>query len=184
MVPSLPYEIALLAIEDQDVEVRQWVARHAELDYRGKRHVNEQTNEWVYEFPDKNLADRLKKIPDPFVRASLRENEKVYLGKEAFQQANHLERLAFVRNPNVSNDLIEKIFDPEDKELGINLEQRKELLLAYLTNSQNLDGQRNSRHLSNLWRLTSKWPSDGFSRQVYEVLPNPFEFEEDRIVWD
>jgi hypothetical protein len=37
-----PYEIALLAVQDQNVEVREWMARHGKyLDYREWRRVNE-----------------------------------------------------------------------------------------------------------------------------------------------
>ena len=62
---SPPYEIALLAVEDPNVEVRQWIARHSEdLDYREYRHTEKQ-----FRFPDRNLGDRLSTDPDPFVRA-------------------------------------------------------------------------------------------------------------------
>ena len=157
----LPYELCLLVVEDSRVEVRRWFARHgSDFDYR-----------------DGNLKDRLQNDPDPMVRACLCENPSVpgiftLDWKERFQEATHLERLALVRNPKVHEDLIEQIFDPEDKELGLDLKTRGELALAYLTNTKALakkrkdivdsdDGwawYRAGEHFSKLWELASKWP--------------------------
>src|SRR5205809_6954258 len=64
-----PYKIVLMAVEDQNVEVRQWIARNGEhLDYQDSRD----------EFPNRNLEDRLRNDPDPFVCACLRENLIVF----------------------------------------------------------------------------------------------------------
>ena len=202
-----PYEIALLAVEDPNVEVRQWLARNGwQLDYREEvyRETEESEEEPVYNekgelvgwrctdeteqskfdpryrYPDRDLEGRLRKDPDPFVRACLRENSHVYsrfgFWKQWFAEATHLERLALVRNPGVDEQLVERIFDPEDKELQIDLGQRKELLFALLTNrdfihsSRELswDDVRNPMHFAKLWQLASKWPADsGVSGSVY-----------------
>lgn len=59
-----PYEIALLALED--VELRQWMARHAVwLDYRDRGPDN--PGERIGP-PERNLEERLRNDPDPFVR--------------------------------------------------------------------------------------------------------------------
>jgi len=185
------YEIALLAVEDPNVEVRQWMARHG----KGLQ---------------QDLVDRLKNDSEPFVRACLRENPAVFASffhhwKEYFDEATHLERLALVRNPKVTEDIsllhhavIEKIFDPEDKELPIDLKERRELVLAFLTNNEalarvaedagfgKLSGMerllRNpeagaaeysaNRFLSRLWELASTWPKEsGIPYAVYRYVP-------------
>lgn len=184
-----PYEIALLALED--AELRQWMARHAiRLDYR----------DWDPDSPgekigppERNLEDRLRNDPDPFVRACLRENPEVfgvfdfiYHWQEYFQESTHLERLALVRNPNVADKLIEPIFDPGDTELGIGINERSELVKAYLTNAESI---RQSFQISKLWELISKWPifpgspqalvylfleaSDGTKAKVYQGCNEP-----------
>jgi hypothetical protein len=140
-----PFEVAQLAVEDPDVEVHQWIARHGNyLDYRESRD----------EHTDRNLEDRLKNDPDPFVRACLRENPTAFHGWgttdwiEVFRGATHLERLALMRNPEAekAHALIEKLFDYEDQELSINLEARKELILAFLTNNHALSRSRELKH--------------------------------------
>ncbi len=177
-----PYEIALLALEDSNLELRQWMARHAWLDYRD---WDPNTHERI-EQPERNLEDRLKHDPDPFVRACLRENPHVFgpfdiifKWKSYFQESTHLERLALVRNPNVADELIERIFDPEDTELGIGINERSELVKAYLTNADSLrlshhgDGYAFTEyHFSKLWELISKWPDVSTSPQgtVYYYL--------------
>ena len=209
-----PYEIALLAVEDPNVEVRQWIARNGRgLDYRDVGFRRSEATEALIELrkeltirPDDssplNLADRLKNDPDPYVRACLRENSKIYgsfgfIGrwKDFFKDASHLERLALVRNPTVYEELIEKIFDPEDKELGIELEERKELAFAFLTNKEVLaknwanakieegsaagfplyDGSSwysADKFLRKLWESASTWPNEsGVPYMVYQCVP-------------
>jgi hypothetical protein len=191
-----PFEVALLAVEDPDVTVRQWVARHGSyLDYRTSRD----------ESTDRNLVDRLQNDPDPFVRACLRENPTVLHGWsttdwiEAFRGATHLERLALMRNPETetAHALIQKLFDYEDQELSINLEARKELILAFLTNNNALHRSRDFKrkaggfladweidiiwsthaHVSQLWTLISKWPEGSGNLQsvVYRYIGAPDE---------
>ncbi len=181
----IPYEIALLAVEDPNLEVRQWLARHGKyLDYSERRLVD---NVWVCECPERNLEERLKNDPHPFVRACLRENTNVFcrvgLGiDEEFRESSHLERLALMRNAELrwGTSLLEKIFDHEEKELGINEEERQELILAFLTNKTTLgvlqekaglSGDSTSRYdefgrndadstLTTLWELAAKWPKN------------------------
>lgn len=176
-----PYEIALLALED--VELGQWMARHAWLDYRDWDPGN--PGERIGP-PERNLEDRLRNDPDPFVRACLRENPNVfgtfdfiYHWKEYFQESTHLERLALARNPNVCDELIERIFDPEDTELGIGINERSELVKAYLTNAESIrlsylrsDYGFRECHFSKLWEFISKWPDASESPQgcVYTWL--------------
>jgi hypothetical protein len=145
-----------------------------------------------------NLATRMKNDPDPFIRACLRENPTVFNEfsfilhwKEYFQEATHLERLALVRNPSVYHVLIEKLFDPEEKELGISLEERTELVFAFLSNEKTLTQAENNAWLKGcpappdggifasadsflrrLWELASKWSKEsGVPYLVYRYVP-------------
>ncbi|MCI0410958.1 MAG: hypothetical protein L0191_20750 [Acidobacteria bacterium] len=190
---AVPFEIALLAVEDPNVEVRQWIAHHGEyLDYRECRYDENQVH---YEHPERNLEDRLKNDPDPFVRACLHENPTVFSGfapwEGFFREGSHLERLALVRNPGVDifgHGLIKKIFDPEDKELGITMKERQELVLAFLTNKEALVHAESAAALGGhepweeaptwwlfldaLWELASKWPEEtAIQPLVYRHVP-------------
>ena len=72
----IPFEIARLAVEDPEVEVREWIARNGKyLDYSERRWEGDKC---IIEFPERNLEERLKNDPDPFVRACLRENETAF----------------------------------------------------------------------------------------------------------
>jgi len=180
--PSAPaYEVALLAVEDPNPYVRAWIARNGYcLDYGEGRFVD---NEWIEKHPERNLEERLLNDPDPFVRASLFENETIIAWPHReferwFWRASRVERLALVRNRSAYGEFIEQIFDSEDGELAINTEERKELALAYLTNKklekenefqrrkagsvdehEYVSALYDERHLSRLWELASKWPT-------------------------
>lgn len=172
-----PFEVAALAVQDSHVEVRQWIARNGKfLDFnRGEEENN----------PDRNLENTLENDPDTFVRACLRENPNVARRLvssgwvESFQECTHLERLALVRNPSADHakELIEKIFDPEDKELCINLKEREELAWAFLTNKETLTSLRNSWYtgdefLTKLWRFSRKWPKQTkIEPAIYRYVP-------------
>jgi hypothetical protein len=195
---TIPYELALQAVEDQSVEIREWIARFSRhLDYSDHQWVDDQE---VVEHPERNLEQRLLGDADPFVRACLRENPAVFghsVGdslvedkwKKIFRDSTHLERLALVRNPVVDTELIETIFDHEEQELGLTFEERKQLVAAFLTNenavSRSYDTSREYRgeyifadadHFSKLWRLISKWEiqkTDNVSGAVYRMLGAP-----------
>ena len=193
MINVAPFEVALLAVEDADVEVRQWIARHGTyLDYRASR--DEPT--------DRNLEDRLINDPDPFVRACRQENPTVFSAWSTtgwidyFREATHLERLALMRNPEVGNPhaetLVHTIFDYEDQELDIALSARQECILAFLTNAAAVNRSRQLKvsdfidglsmietreHFSHLWMLISRWPEGTGNLQaaVYRYLGAPDE---------
>ncbi len=172
----LPYDLALLAVEDSNVEVRQWIARYGGyLDY--SEHWPEKTTDsWsaAGRYPEKNLKNRLQNDLDSFVRACLRENPRIYSvmtnWKARFEEATHLERLALVRNPFVGKDLIERLFDPDDGQLNIPMEQRKELIAAFLTNSEalNLDQGDRTKLGDKIWPLAFKWPLE--SRMPADII--------------
>jgi hypothetical protein len=197
----VPYEIALMAVEDPEVEVRQWIARHGRyLDYSERKFVD---NDLVYEHTERNLEERLKQDPDPFVCASLRENPNVFCeiftdAEKDFRESTYMERLALMRNPEIwrHDRLLKKVFDHQDQELGIEQKEREELVLAFLTNGQTLArlqkeaglSERSDRlsdygynkHfaeslLSSLWELAAKWPADKLPAPVpgliYLYLP-------------
>jgi hypothetical protein len=151
---ELPREVAQLAVEDQNVSVRQWAARHLDLS-------DEQ-------------AERLRAEGDEFMRACLWENPEVALFDlrvssverwvDCFNGATHLERLAMMRNPSgFRQEFIEMIFDPEDSKLPIDLEERRQLVFALLSNNSVVeadqkDSVRNQEFFAKLWMLAGKWP--------------------------
>lgn len=175
-----PFEIALLAVKDPHVEVRRWFARYGKFFDYSDNHA-----------AGKNLEEYIKNDTDPFIRASLLEN----LGGNEFQfnKATTIERLAFVRRPGRGiQKLIEKIFDHEYTELGIDLKERKELILAFLTNKELLkelasdamildhdrrpvDGWEHFESINffdKLWNFTLKWPKESNIQPiVFRCLP-------------
>lgn len=176
-----PYELARLAVDDQHVEVRQWMARHARhLDYR-------EPQESGYRYPERNLIKRVQQDTDSFVRACLYENPDIFARSdeaawhEMFACASHLERLAMVRNPNLqsAHRLLEAIFDPDDDSYGLSLEQREQLVNALLISRQALSENHrkgasvfaqpwDARLFSRIWRLINKWPKDAkIKRNIY-----------------
>jgi hypothetical protein len=197
---GIPFDIARMAVEDEQVEVRECIARHGQLDYSETLYEGDNPDNPIIKFPERNLEEHLKHDPDAFVRACLRENPHVFLGTlrwvSYFQQANHLERLALMRNPEVQwgKELIERIFDHENHELGISLEERQELICAFLTNKEvlaDLDETRKcpvfewpddyfglsilgaEKFLTTLWELASKWPKEQqrLRSLVYQYVP-------------
>lgn len=145
----IPFEIAALAVEDQHVEIREWIARYGQdLDYREFVRIGEK---WVRDpfHPEQNLQTRIRTDLDPFVRACACENDTIvsYWGdfENIFSELTHIECLALVRNPVVSTQLIEKIFDLSNTEVSIGLEERRELALAYLTNKENIEREARTR---------------------------------------
>ncbi|MBI2200061.1 MAG: hypothetical protein HYU42_15920 [Candidatus Rokubacteria bacterium] len=212
----LPYELALLAVSDPSVEVRRWIARNARhLDYREREtlapevylfpdrlKVLDIASEFVsqpagYRLPDRNLLVRLKDDPEPVVRASLRENPCI-LGPLSlpddslrwFRDSSHSERLALVRNAEVHPGLILQLFDPEDRQLGIELPERCELCWAFLTNRAMIErivkgaGLKGhpmplhgstfyeaNRFLTSLWGRAVRWPDNYLQMAVYRHVP-------------
>ena len=189
---AVPFEIASLAVSDPVAAVRSWSAGHLYLDYReylGKA-------DGGYRFPDRNLSEVVKADPDPFVRASLYENESFSLPVEeekCFAKAIALERLAIVRRSDIDRDLIERIFDPDDQTLRIEMEERKQLALAFLCGRADSKSARElgqgfreteSRanqslgfantvgyELGNLWTLGLKWPEEsGLQTLIFKYV--------------
>ena len=166
---GVPSEITDLAIADQHVQVRQWIARFGVL---FREHL-----------------DRLKQDPDEFVRARRWENPSstdFWMSRrwqESFGVSSPLERLAMVRNPSVDDELIEKVFDPENQEFGLDTDARRYLVSAFLSNERALNRgqisysdwctrvapddacgfidcqQSDRKHFDKLWELASKWPA-------------------------
>lgn len=180
----LDKQIRDLAIGEDNTEVRVWTAKHFYLSQEER--------------------DRLQLDADEFVRAALWENPSGirrntrYLKEELdwidwFKAATPLERLAMMRNPEVAPRFVEIIFDPEDIELGVGIEIRRELALALLSNVGAIqsyplsysewkervgeDAWANDylemtkgdlEHRVRLWELAAKWPSQsGIPHSVY-----------------
>ncbi len=166
----LPYEFALRVVEDPNPQVRAWIARNGiDLDYRERRRIDggdDESHVWAWKTidsrPERNLEERLGNDPDPFVRACSFENPSNWTVRsrfwKQFQESSHFERLAMVRNPMVPEDFIEKLFDYEDKELAISPEERKELVLAYLTNESFAELMTATFPDWRIWELAASWP--------------------------
>src|SRR5574341_2233706 len=179
----VPFELAARAARDPHRAVRAWFARHARL--------------FEYAGDGGGLRAALLEDPDPFVRASLRENPAAFDGSRAgeswaghFREASHLERLALMRNRAVCGaPLVEALFDPERGDVEVGLAERRELVLAYLTNARvrreshraspvntgylwdSWECLRQRGHFSRLFRLAAKWPSaSGIREAVYRHL--------------
>lgn len=203
-------------MSDPSVEVRRWIARNARhLDYRERESLAPEVylfpdrlkvldiaSEFVsqaagYRLPERNLVVRLKDDPEPVVRASLRENPCI-LGPLSlpddslrwFRDSSHFERLALVRNAEVHSGLILQVFDPEDRQLGIEPPERCELCWAFLTNralierivgdaglkghAMPLDGStfnEAARFLTSLWDRAVRWPDHYLQMAVYRHVP-------------
>lgn len=179
----LPFEVAALAVHDPTSQVRQWFARYGNYGVGVEREPWEGTKDlWEKQRGAWNLLiDTLKNDADPFVRACLRENPAafgLFDWDSHFLHATYMERLALMRNPKVGKKLIEKIFDPQENELGIDMHARRELCRAFLTNKAALheltddaglcpdhkgywEAEIDARQfLATLWRLAAKWPED------------------------
>ncbi|MBI4536501.1 MAG: hypothetical protein HY712_00930 [candidate division NC10 bacterium] len=199
-----PYEIVLRAVEDPNPQLRAWIARHGKiLDFR---ECHSDGDKLTYSLPERNLEGRLQNDPDPFVRACLLENKVICPGLSAlwsdfgerFQRSSPLERLALVRNPEVPELFIEKLFDYQKKELGISTKERTGLIVAYLTNEslvkQNKFQRRRKtlidetgydehlidyaggveQYLLRLWELAGTWPAkSGIPCAIYETVVAP-----------
>ena len=57
---TLPFEIARLAVEDPNVEVRQWFARHGRTEF-----YSDTAAQPAVRFPDRDLLEILRKDSDP-----------------------------------------------------------------------------------------------------------------------
>jgi hypothetical protein len=97
---QIPYAIAQLAATDSSVQVRSWLARKSKLlDYSGP----------IFE-GGTNLEECLRSDSEQVVRASVFENPNVSFARSlftdwesVFKDATNMERLALVRNPNVTH---------------------------------------------------------------------------------
>jgi len=177
----LPFEIGALAVHDPSSQVRQWFARHGSYGVGVEREPWEGTKDLMEKQRGawNLLVETLKSDSDPFVRACLRENPArfgLFNWKSHFLEAVHMERLALMRNPKVGTELVEKVFDPGDTELGIDMDARRELCRAFLSNKAKLHELTDDaglcpdhkgywearidaeKFLAALWRLAAKWP--------------------------
>lgn len=202
-----PYDLALKAVTDSDPSVREWMAREAQdLDYRERRYVlpqpeedstlpgpsgeNSAHNDTVKHLqPDRDLTERLKQDSDPFVRAALYENRHLSFefgmsaaafgdgGIAVFSNCTPLERLALMRNKELSLKLVKHILDLKHDLPGIDIEERTSLAKACLVNPKVVTNGRLSREIfptsadgygaytirkdsEEIWRLASSWPED------------------------
>jgi hypothetical protein len=178
----LPYELALKAVTDSDPAVREWMARKAQdLDYREARHESADAL-LKTTHPDRNLTERLRQDSDPFVRATLFENSKLFnflwhseRWLDEFKRCAPLERLAMMRNEELNLDLVKLILDPDDTELGLEMSERFLIARASLINAHVVQNGRRRRandfadgygwyqagkHSQAVWELAAKWPED------------------------
>jgi hypothetical protein len=134
--------------------------------------------------PDRNLYERLKEDSDPFVRAALYENHHLFFwfgmsalggdGIRVFRECAPLERLAMMRNKELSLEFVKRILDPQDTTLCIEKEERAVLAKACLMNPKVVQNGRKSREMfpagadgwgnytmqkdsETVWKLAAKW---------------------------
>jgi len=170
-----PVEIARLAVEDPNVEVRQWFARH------GRNYESASV--------DGEMLEILRKDDDPFIRACVYANPgfSPMLGSVAtwaksgqalagmlvgaqqrdnwWREATHLERLGMVRNREFRSCLLNEL---KTNELGLSREQQEELIRAFLARRDFVDHRDNGE----LWDLIAEWPEESdLPPLVYRFLP-------------
>jgi hypothetical protein len=179
---TLPFEIARLAVEDPNAEVRQFFARHGR-DYRELL----RDAGGGFRFSERDLLEILRKDSDPFVRACVYANPAFkpllnvitagpgealgamagigMLTKKWWSEATHLERLGMVRNREFSSCMLEEL---KSNELGLSSEQRKELIWAFLAARDEV----RDRESNDLWKVLAELPEET-DRQalVYRFLP-------------
>src|ERR1041385_2517046 len=178
---KIPTEIGLLAVQDANPMVRQWMARYGDIKYN--RSFHRVGDLWINEKLEPDLYDRLRTDPDAFVRASLLENPHVtfWHADDYFEEATQLERLALMHNVETvkSKRFLLKLFNVADTELDIGLGERSELIVAFFSNEAlstlhadtglvdtPLSSSRYSRDsdarklLRELWELAAMWSTD------------------------
>ena len=217
---TLPYELAVLAVRDSNSEVREWFARCGDFSPWIRRKFQVQPSpdlatgankDWCQpqeaHIADADFSRELVQIvlndPDPFVRTCLHENSSVFYGisderwLKYFRGTDHIGRLALLRNSKVANGLVEKIFNLECSELEINLNERIDLGLAFLSNVYRLhelkdqallcdehhpynpSGPAPGLHdagtlLAAIWKHSSKWPREtGIPAAIYRSVAVP-----------
>jgi len=201
----LPYELALKAVTDSDSLVREWMARESpDLDYSERQYPPAQsemtsttscpseeplTDTVTHLYPERDLIERLKQDSDPFVRAALYENHHLSVefglsaaafgagGIETFRNCAPLERLAMMRNEELSLKLAKHILDLQDTTFCLETEERTALAKACLVNAKVVQNGRLSREMfpagadgwgnytiqkdsEAIWELAAKWPED------------------------
>ncbi len=163
-----PEEIAEMAVSDEHAEVRLWVARNAT-------------------FLDDKFKKKLLKDSDELVSASFYENRHLFSPfpdrdwTAAFKKANRMQRFAMVRNPEVGREIIEKIFDYDDKDLDLKKDEKAMFVCAFLSNVSRVEESRKdmfdfapfaeinaTEHYKKLWELITVWLKD----EKYSFLPD------------
>jgi hypothetical protein len=217
---TLPYELALLAMRDSNSEVREWFARCGDFSpwIRRKFQVqptpdlapsasNDCSKLEEAHIADADFSRELVQIvlndPDPFIRTCLRENPSVFCGLsdqlwlKYFRGTDHIGRLALLRNSKVANGLVEKVFNLECSELEIDLNERIDLGLAFLSNVYRLHELKDQAllceehhpynpsgpapglydaetFLTAIWKHSSEWPREtGIPAAIYASLAAP-----------
>jgi hypothetical protein len=174
---QLPFEVAILTVKDTDPIIRNWIARNGRyLDYREIVSFDKQQNEspLKYRFPDRNLWEILSHDRDPFVRTAVLENphnpsiQFSFSSKKIFPSLSGVERLAFIRNPKLSvgvdyiDPLIFQLLDLSDNTYSLSDDERKELLLAFLSHYVEIqrdtpETAKMSSEQKKLWGAISKF---------------------------
>ncbi len=216
---TLPYDLAVLAVRDSNAEVREWFARCGDFSPWISRKFQVQRSPglalgankaWsqpqeahIAEANSRELVQIVLNDPDPFVRTCLHENSSVFYGVsderwlKYFRDADQIGRLALLRNSKVTNGLVEKLFNLECSELGIDLNERIDLGLAFLSNAYRLHELKDrallceEHHPSNssgptgtlydaetflvaVWEHSSKWPREtGMPAAIYKSVAAP-----------
>jgi hypothetical protein len=178
----LPFEVAKLAVEDQDESVRYWMARHArDLDYREGPRSDEPDDKHT----ELNLEARLRADPVPIIRAAVLENPRLVHPHDHFHdRAAHLaamsqlERLAYMRNPALSWVGHAQII----ADMPIPMHERQQLILVLLTNRAFVDGSHRwtwEDDFAKLWDTLSRWPPSHAQSEFFRRIYAPDSTKED-----
>ncbi len=187
---DLPFEIARLAVEDPNVEVRQWFARYGS-DYR---EILENVG-GGFRFSDRDLLEILRKDSDEFVRACVYANPAFdplldvltassdetlgaaagigMLTRKYWSEATHLERLGMVRNKAFTHCLVDEL---KENATSLGSKERRELIWAFLAGRQQVLPQSRYREPDQkgreVWKIVVQWPEEtDLQALVCRLLP-------------
>jgi hypothetical protein len=212
-IVKIPIALALWATTDENPQVRRWYARHGRLlDYSQLELAEclenglpelEQRSQFASDLKNNHEFSLLMVFlddADPFVRACLRENPAFldWVGAdEAFRRSNYIEPLALLRNPALAPPwgakaygLLRFVLDPHDQTLKLSSEERKQLVLAYVADSDEsrkgyryrLDSLPCLENWQTLNALVSKWGPGSAVRPGCLLVRYPFYLTDDDVV--
>jgi len=145
----LPAPIMQLAAADPDPRIRHALARSSRWWDDGIVKQLRQDSEFVVRAA---VCEHPQFLPPLVQHGSTWDYADVSDQRAIFDSLSHGEQLALMRNPRISTELVEEVFDSS----SLPDTERSELILAYLSRS---DGFKNNNywHFKRMWELASKF---------------------------